>query len=254
MGLEFTQYIDLAQVVLYLFWAFFAGLILYLHQESKREGYPLVAEENRPGVSIVGFPGMPAPKTFRLFHGGEVTVPNGRGDARDLKLAQTAPWTGAPYVPTGNPMVDGVGPASWAERDDHPDLTVEGEPKIVPLRVATEFHVEPRDPDPRGFPVVGADDVQAGVISDLWVDKAEFLFRYYEIKLNDGRNVLLPVTMARIEGKKRVKVRSILGSQFTGVPALKNPDQITFLEEDKVSGYYGGGYLYATPERQEPIV
>ncbi len=256
MGLEFTQYVDLAQVVLYLFWGFFAVLILYLHRESKREGYPLLAEENRPGVSIVGFPGMPSPKTYKLFHGGEVTVPtpDGRGDARPLALARTAPWTGAPYVPTGDPMADGVGPAAWAERTDHPDLTVEGQDKIVPLRIAPEFHVEPNDPDPRGLPVLGADDVRAGVISDLWVDRSEFYFRYYEVKLDDGRTVLLPVTMARIEGRKQVKVRAILGSQFGGVPQIKSPDRITFLEEEKVSAYYGGGYLYATPSRQEPIV
>ena len=33
-------YIDIAQVVLYAFWIFFAGLIFYLHRENKREGYP----------------------------------------------------------------------------------------------------------------------------------------------------------------------------------------------------------------------
>jgi photosynthetic reaction center H subunit len=37
-----TQYIDVAQVVLYVFWVFFFGLIFYLRREDKREGYPLV--------------------------------------------------------------------------------------------------------------------------------------------------------------------------------------------------------------------
>jgi photosynthetic reaction center H subunit len=37
-----TSYIDIAQVVLYLFWIFFFGLIIYLHREGKREGYPLL--------------------------------------------------------------------------------------------------------------------------------------------------------------------------------------------------------------------
>ena len=36
-----TGYIDAAQIVLYVFWVFFAFLVLHLHQESKREGYPL---------------------------------------------------------------------------------------------------------------------------------------------------------------------------------------------------------------------
>ena len=41
-----TQYVDLAQLVLYLFWIFFAGLIYYLVRENHREGYPL--ESGRP--------------------------------------------------------------------------------------------------------------------------------------------------------------------------------------------------------------
>ena len=36
-----TQYVDVAQLVLYLFWIFFAGLVYYLTVESKREGFPL---------------------------------------------------------------------------------------------------------------------------------------------------------------------------------------------------------------------
>ena len=36
-------------------------------------------------------------------------------------------------------MRDGVGPAAYAERADTPDLTVDGAPKIVPLRVAPDF-------------------------------------------------------------------------------------------------------------------
>lgn len=35
------EYIDGAQIALYAFWIFFAGLIYYLRREDKREGYPL---------------------------------------------------------------------------------------------------------------------------------------------------------------------------------------------------------------------
>ena len=42
--------------------------------------------------------------------------------------------------------------------------------------------------------------------------------------------------------------------QFADVPGLRNADQITMLEEEKISAYYGAGTLYATPERQEPLV
>ncbi len=36
-----TGYIDVAQIVLYIFWVFFFGLVYYLQMESKREGFPL---------------------------------------------------------------------------------------------------------------------------------------------------------------------------------------------------------------------
>ena len=52
--------IDLAQMVLYAFWAFFAGLIIYLRREDKREGYPLVREDS---TTVEGFPAVPTPKT-----------------------------------------------------------------------------------------------------------------------------------------------------------------------------------------------
>ena len=67
-----TGYIDVAQVALYAFWIFFAGLIFYLRKEDKREGYPLVTQ--RPDHILEGFPPMPAPKTFLLPHGGTVTL------------------------------------------------------------------------------------------------------------------------------------------------------------------------------------
>ena len=39
-----TSYMDVAQVVLYAFFMFFAGLIFYLRREDRREGYPLENE------------------------------------------------------------------------------------------------------------------------------------------------------------------------------------------------------------------
>ena len=86
--LGITQHIDLALVSLYLFWAFFAGLIYYLHRENKREGYPLVEEHPvGRGVSIVGFPGVPEPKTY-ILHGGHgaSSLPSGRAERADLAL------------------------------------------------------------------------------------------------------------------------------------------------------------------------
>jgi photosynthetic reaction center H subunit len=151
-------------------------------------------------------------------------------------------------------MLAGVGPGAWAERADVPDAMAHGEPRIVPLRVAPDYGVSERDHDPRGMPVLGADGVQAGTVADLWIDKSEQIFRYLEVQLADStRKVLLPMTCSRIKSD-RVKVHSILGSQFANVPGTASQDQITLLEEDKVMAYYGAGTLYATPSRAEPLL
>lgn len=246
--------IDAAQVILYAFWIFFIGLIIYLRREDKREGYPLVSERSG-AVSVVGFPLPPAPKTFLLPHGGVATAPNGRADPPVVNARPTAPWPGAPLEPTGNPMLDGVGPAAWAMRSDTPDLTVEGHPKIVPLRVATDFVVAPRDPDPRGMPVIGADRTVAGTVKDVWVDRSEVIIRYLEVELSGGKTVLLPWNFSRVDRRRRtVTVKSILAYQFADVPGIKNPEQVTLLEEDRICAYYGGGHLYAVPARTEPVL
>ena len=67
--------------------------------------------------------------------------------------------------------------------------------------------------------------------------------------------VLLPMPFARISRSKRqVKVKSILGRQLATVPALRNPDQVTKLEEDRITAYYGSGHLYAKPSRLGPLL
>ena len=110
-----TAYIDVAQITLYVFWAFFAGLIYYLHQESKREGYPL--ESDRSGsIKVQGFPAIPDPKTYKLQDGRTVTVPGNNVSPQTLKATPSGKWPGAPLNPTGNPMLDGVGPGAWADR------------------------------------------------------------------------------------------------------------------------------------------
>jgi photosynthetic reaction center H subunit len=249
-----TGYIDVAQIVLYVFWIFFAGLILYLRREDKREGYPL--ESDRSGrVLVQGLPGMPKPKTFTLREGGVVYAPNDYRDARVIKATPTGPYPGAPLEPTGNPMIDGVGPAAYAERANHPDYTIDGQPMIVPSRLAPGYGVSSKDPNPIGMEVCGADRVVGGVVTDIWVDRAEPQIRYIELKATGGRQVLLPFTFAKFDaGRRRVNVRSILGSQFATVPGIANPDQITRREEDQIQAYYAGGTLYATPARAEPLL
>lgn len=249
-----TGYIDVAQLVLYLFWIFFIRLVLYLHQESKREGYPLVSDR-AGGVPIVGFPGMPEPKTFKLINGGTVTVPH-NNERTDLAIEPMAKFPGAPMVPTGNPMVDGVGAASYAMREDSPDMTLEGEAKIVPLRAASDFSVDKGDPDPRGMTVVDATGKPAGKVVDIWVDKSEMIFRYIEVVADSNQiRVLVPMTLLRIDAKAgTVKLASISHEHLGEAPRIKHPDTVTLLEEDKICGYFGGGHQFAFPGRSEAWV
>lgn len=256
----FTEYFDVAQVALYVFWIFFAGLIIYLRREDKREGYPLESDRTArtDRMQVQGFPSIPQPKTFKLTHGGTVSVPNGIRDDRALQATPAEAWPGAPLVPVGDPMLAAVGPGSYALRAETIDLTFEGLQRIAPLRVATEFHVTARDPDPRGMDVIGADGAVGGVVTDVWVDRSEPMIRYLELKVDkDGgaRQVLLPMGFCKVDGwRKNVRVQAILSAQFANVPGLANPDQITLREEDKVMAYYGGGTLYATAERSEPLI
>jgi photosynthetic reaction center H subunit len=250
-----TGYIDVAQIALYAFWIFFAGLIVYLRREDKREGYPLESDRSGGRIRVQGFPAVPAPKTFKLADGRTVQAPRAERDVRPIAALPTGAYLGAPLQPTGNPMLDAVGPAAYAERADHPDLTVTGLPLIVPMRAAPEFSVAAGDPDPRGMEVYGADRERGGTVCDLWVDRAEPQIRYLEVATPGGRHVLLPMPFAKINGGKRsVAVKSILGAQFATVPSIANPDRVTLLEEDQISAYYAGGTLYATAARAEPFL
>jgi photosynthetic reaction center H subunit len=51
-----------------------------------------------------------------------------------------------------------------------------------------------------------------------------------------------------------VQVVAILADQFAGVPRIAQPDIVTLLEEDRITGYYAGGHLYAEPARMGPIL
>jgi photosynthetic reaction center H subunit len=256
----FTQYIDVAQVVLYLFWIFFAGLIYYLRREDKREGYPL--ESDRSGhVVVQGFPAVPAPKTFRLRDGTTRVAPNpaNSGATPNLPAQPIGPWLGAPLEPTGNPMLDGVGPGAYANRPDIPDKTLEGANKIVPLRIAPECHLEPRDIELRGLEVRGADRATGGVVTDLWVDRSESIIRYLEVAVKGPagtRKVLLPINFCAIDRWPRhvIDVKAVMGHHFADVPATKSEDAVTFLEEERIMAYYGGGLLYADSSRTEPLI
>jgi len=249
-----THSIDLAQVVLYGFWIFFAGLIYYLHREDKREGYPLVPDGRGGRAVIEGFPGVPSPKTYLKRDGSTRQSPPGGGaDTQKLQAERTHEYPGSPLQPLGNPMLAGVGPGAYAQRPDIPDPSLDGTPRIVPMRAAPGFEVSHQDTDPRGLPAVGADGAVGGKVVDLWVDRSEMLFRYLELELPAGTRVLLPMNFADVR-QREVRVSAVMGSQFADVPATRHPEQITMLEEERVTAYYGAGTLYAEPSRAEPLL
>lgn len=269
-NVEFFGATDITAITLILFTLFFIGLVIYLRREDRREGYPIeddISGRPEPGQGIFF---VAQPKAFRLAHGGGIVFkPDGVRDAREFPATRRSRVSGTPFQPAGDAMLAGVGPGAYAERAKTPDLTDHGQLKITPLRNAPDFIVDARDPDPRGMTVLGADRLPAGVVSDVWVDRGEIMIRYLEVQLaaaaptglsvvgseGVGRRVLLPMTMATVSRSARaVKVDAILASQFAGVPALASPDLVTRDEEERVCAYYGGGYLYATPARTEPLI
>ncbi len=247
-------HLDVAQITLYAFWLFFAGLIWYLRKEDRREGYPLESEQDG-GVRTRGFLFLPEPKTFRLADGSTIKAPTYEADVRPLNASKVEPWPGAPFAPNGDPLMAGVGPGSWAVRPDVPSKTADGHDLLAPLRIATNFAVAPEGGNPLGFTVVGADRKAAGMIKDIWVDRSETVLRYYEIALENLKTVLAPVHFTDVNFRARtVTVKALKASQFASVPALKNPDTVTMQEEEKIAAFYGGGALYATPGRAEALL
>jgi len=250
-----TSHIDVAQLVLYAFWLFFAGLIYYLLRENKREGYPMIGD--RPGSHPEGWPGVPSPKTFILADGNTRLAPRDEG-VDQVNAVATANWEGSARQPTGDPMLAAIGPGAYAQhRPDVPDHTFDDAlPKIVPLRTLPDFWLAYEDPDPIGMQVFGGDWAYAGKVVDCWIDRSEVVIRYFEVELEgSGDHVLLPQHYAQINRKTRqIKVGSIMGAQFQTVPRLQNAETVTLLEEEKLVAYYAGGLMYATPKRAEPLL
>ncbi len=247
VGVNFFGNFDLASLSIWLFWGFFALLVYYLQTENMREGYPLETEDGKPASNQGPF-AVPAPKTFDLPHDrGLVTVPSAENEAAhrrtDLALARTAGAEGFPHAPTGNPMLDGVGPASWVPRADLPELDGHGKLKLMPMAAAGEFKVS-AGRDPRGLPVQARDGKVVGKIAEMWIDVPEQLVRYLEVELKSGAHRLVPMTMAMIRSD-RVRVEALTADLFETIPATKLPTEVTKLEEDKISAYVAGGLMYA---------
>ncbi len=255
---------DVAELAFYLFFFFFIGLVLYLNRESRREGYPL--EDELTGALEPG-PLAPAEKkVFKLPHGRGVYIPEDvPRDPVNIPAVQTFKAGGAPYTPTGNAMKDGVGPAAWANRAKYPDLTFDGRPRIVPIGDSHDIVIADKDPNIIGWPVYDAKVELVGHVSDIWVDQSEHIIRYIEVQTTAGDKVLAPMFVTVVQTKgllsgilpdkpELVQIDAITAAQFADVPRIEVPGQITRYEEDRIMAYFGGGYMYATPERGEPVL
>jgi photosynthetic reaction center H subunit len=146
------------------------------------------------------------------------------------------------------------------------------------MRVDGEFKVAEQDIDPRGCPVFDLAGEKVGTVSDIWVDRSDFVIRYLEVALDGAATeeggpaptVLVPWLMVsiksdrdwlmefiRMEKRKpnaEMHVDAVTAEQFRKAPRIASPDQVTMNEEELITAYFGGGYLYATPDRQEPAI
>ena len=130
-----TAYIDVAQIVLYIFWIFFFWLVVWLVREGKREGYPLQSDR-RDYADIEGWPPLPSPKTYKLADGREFSAPHDR-DRRQRR---------------------------WRSTDDDPALPVQN------FDQRAERHAVSIDPS---FPPVGTGGVERlGAVDGGVVDEA----------------------------------------------------------------------------------
>ena len=227
--------IDLVEVLFTLFWVFFIGLVYYLQREMKREGYPLVSDRSEH-ITVQGFPPIPSPKEFRLEGGRTVRAPRNEAPDEAFSAEPAASHPGAPLNPTGDPLMARVGPGSWAQRPDIPEKTLDGEPRIVPMRSNQSLHVDSKDIDPRGMPVVAADGEQVGTVSDLWIDLAEPQIYFLEVETAGAAAV---ATAAAATVSDTSAGGAATGELFGEAPGAASGEEETVPAVD-VSGSVGG--------------
>jgi photosynthetic reaction center subunit H len=159
---------------------------------------------------------MPGFKRFRLpFDRGYAVTPR-RGDEPQVALRRFDRFAGAPYVPVGDPLVDGVGPAAYAMRAPWPDLDMEGRLRIVPIGADDHFAIAARDQFLIGMPVTGADNRIAGTVTDVWIDRSDRLIRYLDVQLTSGGSCWRPCPSRRSSG-------ATAGSTSTPSPPSNSP-------------------------------
>ena len=96
-------YLDFAAIMFTVFCGAFVYLVLYLHKEGKREGFPL-RHDGPVDTYSTGVGGLPDPKTYKLAHGqGERTVPGPMPDQYELRLSPHMLIPERPLSPLATP-------------------------------------------------------------------------------------------------------------------------------------------------------
>jgi photosynthetic reaction center H subunit len=249
--------IDVTQIVLAAFVLFFVLLVFHLRAEDKREGYPMV--DPATGALEDGFPPIPRPKTFRLMEGGLAYAPH-EDTLRTFALERLHDDPGSPLTPTGDPLLDGVGPAAYGLRRTEPLIYREGHIQMAPLRLLGGWALGDGDPDPRGMTVLGVDGKAAGVVTDVWIDKSVKILRYLEVEVGvgpgapAGRRILLPIYHTDIKRRAReVRVKAARAARFADAPGPAQPDVVTAREEDQINAFWAGARFYRDQMIQEPL-
>ncbi|RFC64946.1 photosynthetic reaction center subunit H [Fulvimarina endophytica] len=254
----FTEQLDLPLLLVITFFLFFLALVFYLRGEDKREGYPLVSDRTRGTanrMAVVGFPGLPKPKAFLLPDGTVKYAPHPEKE-RELNAGPAYAFPGSPIIPHGDPLLDGVGPASYALKAEEPLRTIDGHLQLSPLRKNPNYHVESSGPELVGMPVYAADGAPVGTVRDLWVNEIEYFIRYVEIEMSEGAPggvVLAPFAFADTR-KGRMTFGMLSREQLLRVPPLGNEEHITAREEDRLTAYFAGGTLYTKNGAQAPFL
>ena len=118
-----------------------------------------------------------------------------------------------------------------------------------------DFAIASNDPNPVGMQVFGVDDKLAGAVVDVWVDRGEHMIRYLEVETTaalGAKRVIVPMPMLVVNrGKRTIRVDAVTAAQLAAAPTVATADQISLYEEDRISAYFGAGYLYAMPTRTE---
>ncbi|MBV9811547.1 MAG: PRC-barrel domain-containing protein [Acetobacteraceae bacterium] len=251
-----TGHIDTAQLVFAGFCVFFLGLVYYLRQQDKREGYPL-EDPSGKGQPLVGFPFMPGPKTFRTMKGDTVSTPRA-GGLENVPAVPRHNFPGSPLDPVADPVVDGLGPASFAAKREAPLEFTPGKLQLQPMRVLDgEWSVTDPRMDPRGMAVIGSDNVVAGMVADIWIDRGVKILRYLEVELRGSttaRNVLIPIYSCDVNARRRcVRLPRIPAAALVDVPTPQSPTQITAREEDRINAFFTGAAFYRGSIRRSAL-